>query len=526
LPKHALQNTFYSLIVVVVFLPLVKLVYSANFGMIDDHRMLSIVESTESIGLLGQFTSFFPLQDYGETKRFQPSQLAFWGVQSFFFKTSPVLWYGVPVLLCILSGLLLLRVLVVQKGFFPGLIRVNASGQKILNLSILLIFLSLPIWRTNLNKLGVAEVFTIPLTMYLFYCVLKVISRGSGVQVILHICLVSIALVGLRENNFVFGAVPSVLFFFSRHKLHYKEIMFSIFTSLVAASFTVWVTFGWILKVWSSGSDIYANETGLSRLFSAYQFPIFDASKAYLLCLIVFTIFGLYLLSRVQQRSQKLLLKILLSSNLVIFLIDSYMFGLLFSGHYSNQRFLFVFLLGTFELLFVLDYFFQKYFRKEIWLSVFGLFCGFTILFGAIAYTGNLNFSYQRSSENEVFNSILKEASQLSTEEKFEIVLISSNPYDYEPIFSTAFNINRLNDSKVSLLYKAAPNDLDAKLPDFATRKMLDAELSSISKSGNPNWLILANTFSPQKKICIVMPNTRDFIKDANCTLVRDFQIK
>ncbi len=521
--RQKLPNFFvYSPILLVI--PFIKLGLSANFGMIDDHLFLEVGDPSRFPKFGQLLHNYFSLQPYGHTKRFQPTQMFLWSIQSWVFKwhdkESPVMWYLVPCLLMLLSTILMIRLIDrIYREMCPSS-SVGRHHVILYQIGLVLIFLSLPIWRTSGFKLGIPEIYEIPLALLVLTFSAKIYFGNLNSKNFLSLIGSVVLIVGVRETAFWYGLIPLILLWSQKRNLSATTRNMWAFFSIFSVMWSLWIVGGYYYQVLNSGSDIYSSPIGFSRLLSSYSGQGFGQAKYYLTLFIVTEVCGLFLLIFRNIYVDKKFLAFILGMNMTVFLVDSFMLGSFFNGQYSTQRIVYLYLTLSYFCLLVYSqklqflYFFARH--KIVPLTML-------IIFSAICsnfYLKNFDQAKMIEMQNMKFNRAISQAIFDSKEKQYPIKLISSKPWDYEPIYSTAFNLKRISNPQIYLEYTASKDQFLSSLSDLPTRKNLNAQLSAIEKSGNFAWKISAPNLNNLKFICLRMPNTEIYFKGHGCQVV------
>jgi hypothetical protein len=515
-----------SYLTVLLTVPFIALSFHSNFGMIDDHLYLQVGDPVKYPNISQIFHNYFSLQPYGRTKRFQPTQLILWSLQSWLFKLnskeSAVLWYLVPTLLMLISAILLVKLVKALNQLISIETNLSWFSRVTLEIAFCITFLALPVWKTSGFKLGIPEIYELPLILLCLLLAVRIYIEPWVLRNFAFLTFTCIALTGVRETAFWYGLIPSITFIFYRSRLDRKQNLIRLALSVTSILVTIWIIGGYYYQVLHSGSDVYGAPIGIARMLSAYRGAGSKDADIYLSLLVLAIILGAGILSFSKLINAKRILICLLGLNVAVFLIDSFMLGPFFIGQYSTQRYLYLFILFAFEVLMIIGSVGQNnhlIFGTKNSAVIFALILSFAFL---PQYLGNFEHAKFLNAQNSQFNFAIRSAVSQSNQSAIPLEIVSSNPWDYEPIYSTAFNLRRFSNQNIFLVYKASPEQLTRTLPDFATRANLDSQLKSIEESGDMSWNISARKLNVSNFICLRMPNTEKFYVLKGCVKIID----
>jgi hypothetical protein len=422
----------------------------AWFGLADDHLHFE-AQINSSRSFYEYFNFYFQLQPWGQTPRFNPSQLIGWAIESTIFGVNPLGWRVTQLFAVVICGV----AIGIAIRNFCNHFNLTSKKSHLYPLFGQAIFLALPFWSETIGRIGAPETFgAVAITLVLIN-ISRILDNPDSMMNYVFLAINTVLLVGFKENLLMFGFFCVLIQVYWLHKNEYfnrVKHLFLIVLQLIVMSFLV---FGFLPELISSGQQVNGAGIGFDRLILGKWLIVPSLSIG----ILVFS----YLFSWPKNRPQ--LLKINLCLTLMVFCEYFIMAGRL-GGHYG---FLSGVLISIQTMLSIVS---LKMFKK---VSV--ALVSLLTISGLVFNLTTTNTYFQRTIE---FKQELLELEKIQQSKDLRtVVIVASSEEQYEAVRSIViFNL------KPEMKYFLLVTD---DFPDGQLRN----NLIKISVDGNLDWHIL-----------------------------------
>lgn len=441
------------------------------FGLADDHHFIEAYDSAQG-NLQGIFDYFFQLQPWGDTTRFNPSQLLAWSLETTLFGDKAILWRTLQ-LIAVFTA-----VYAIGRSTYLGLslFLPNFPRKRVLAISFQGIFLSLPFLGESIARIGNPETFAATTLSLLILFHLKQFQNSNSLKYSWLIALLNIILVGFKENLFPLGLISlllQVLYLLRCDSI--KGRISQIAPLLFQLFYFVFFIMAFVPTLLGQGQDIYGNEIGINR-FSIGKWIILPTASLFL-----------FVLNIIKRRDSLLGLLLQIVCVFLVFL-DYFIMGGKLSGHYG---FVTGFVLMC-QLLFFLAA--TDFLGKNL--------LYFLIPAISIGITTNGIFTMEYLNSTRVFKNEISELRQkIASGEGSDVVIIIRSLDEYEAVSSTT-SFARSPKTKFYL-----KNEREFE------ENILSNHLRDAETAGNKIWHILPSSSRKITTSCIEVYFSKSEIK-------------
>lgn len=467
------STPYWTFLIPIIYVSIIfRNAINASFGLADDHLHFEANIASQK-SFLQYFHFYFQLQPWGQTPRFNPSQLMAWTIESTLFGTNPLGWRLVQLLAVLISGI---AIGIAARNF--GLL-LNFTPRKTLYLTVLsqALFLSLPFWSETIGRIGAPETLAAVVISLMLLNVSIMITNPSNWLNHVFLAVNTVLLIGFKENLILVvlcSVFAQVIFLYL--EIHKRRFLTAILL-ILQVSATLFVVLGFLPELISSGQEVNGAGIGLSRLIIG-KWVMVPAISLFI------SLFALYSTSE-RFRREIIIANFCLSSLVVI---EYFIMAGRLGGHYG-------FLSGVFlAIQTVITVAALEKFKKLSLISISTL-----IVSGLIFNLTSTKDYFTRTIQfkNEIVSLESIQESKLIQ----NIVIIASKEEHYEAVSSIiSFNF------KPKLTYfLLVTNDF----PEGALRE----SLTKFSSEGNANWHItpIDQLRSRLECVAVVFSETNQF---------------
>ena len=256
------SSSYWTLLIPMIYVSIIfRNAINASFGLADDHLHFEANLASQK-SFLKSFHFYFQLQPWGQTPRFNPSQLMAWTIESTLFGTNPIGWRLIQLLAVLISGI---AIGIAARNF--GLM-LNFTPRKTLFLTALsqALFLALPFWSETIGRIGAPETLAAVVISLMLLNVSIIIANPSNWLNHVFLAVNTIVLIGFKENLILVGlcsvfAQMSFLYL----EIHKRRFLTTILL-ILQVSAALFVVLGFLPELISSGQEVNGAGIGFSRL--------------------------------------------------------------------------------------------------------------------------------------------------------------------------------------------------------------------------------------------------------------------
>ncbi|WP_087721962.1 hypothetical protein [Pandoraea sp. PE-S2T-3] len=225
----------------------------AKWGAIDDHEIMWMIGQHPRLppSQIGQVLANTELAPDAKLARFRPSYYVIRAAEAMAWGKQPALWYGIRILIALLTGLTL------------ALLCLPFAGP-VLSAGFAIFVLSAPYWGDIFARAGPAETYAVfgLCVMALSWALRSRRTLGFAASVGVSIGIVIAA--GSKENMLVLAAIP-VLLLIWRKRL--RVTPWACLPLMASLTFMSWIALTVMSRLRNAGADIYSNDVSMhSRL--------------------------------------------------------------------------------------------------------------------------------------------------------------------------------------------------------------------------------------------------------------------
>lgn len=415
---------------------------NANWSIIDDHEIISIIGSRERLPVseIPAALSNTEVGKAGHTSRFRPSYYTLRLVEAASWGGNPKLWYATRISIAVLFAMILTAVCL-------------RFGAPFLTFCFLIYELSRSYWADIFARLGPAETYAVFGVCLITIGVIAGEKKRWGLLASICTAVGIVIAAGSKENFVILGALPIWLIFFRREHLPLANKFF--FISVLA--YIAWIVESVLrgLHNAGTGTDIYSNPTSIgSRMFVLSSFFKQPDVLVWLLvsALLFFYVYRLRLKGDIKSsESQRIYRYSIFFFLLLIVYASQFVF---YFGEFSPPRYQFpgIFCrhISIFLFIAIVDVVMHQNSIRFSRIHIASIFGGLCLLTATCAsfyqWHGTFTFdnirknritSQQKASDSNLFFGKLKDAvAYLKAHPTIPVILNSHKIDDYEPIYS------------------------------------------------------------------------------------------
>ena len=251
--------------------PLIK----ADWATIDDHEIMMFIGTAQNLALKSIPSAIVQteLNTNSQLPRFRPSYFGLRIFESVAWGKDAQLWYLIRISIGVLLSITIANICLT---FTNGYI---ASG-------FLIWALSQPYWISIIGRAGPGETYCVLGSCLAILGLLSLHNSEYRLKKALFFTLIGIVIAaGSKENFLVMGLIPIWILY----KLKWnKENAKQIFGCLLTISFLVWIFSVVLSRIYSAGTDVYANDASfLARINIATQIIYSKTVQCWLITIVL-----------------------------------------------------------------------------------------------------------------------------------------------------------------------------------------------------------------------------------------------
>ena len=455
------ENIKYTLIPLIFVIILTPNSLKGWFGLADDHHFIEALESSKG-GIKGIFDYFFQLQPWGNTTRFNPTQLFAWSVETSLFGDNSILWRLIQLLAVLSAGY------AIGRATYLGLeiLLPDLKQKSMFAISFQGVFLSLPFFGESIGRIGNPETFAAATLSCLILFHLKQFQNCNSVKYSWSICILNIMLIGFKENLLPIGLISLSIQALCINRSTSFKLRFGHVTPMsIQILYFMYFLLGFVPALIGQGQDIYGNDLGVSR-FTLGKWLILPLGSLILLLLYI--------------AMKRDFLKGLVIQSICVALVflDYFIMGGKLSGHYG---FVSGFVIMC-QLLFFLTT--TRFLGQHLlYFLIPAIFVGATI---------NIKLNIEYLNNTRDFQSEIKDLRQeINSLEKVDVVIIIRSLDEYEAV-SSVTSFARSSDTSFFLQNEGK-----------FEKSNLSEDLKKAEITGNKEWHISPSAFRTKTNPCV-----------------------
>jgi hypothetical protein len=233
----------------------------AWFGLADDHLHFE-AQNNASGNFYENLNFYFGLQPWGQTTRFNPSQLIGWTMESTIFGVNPLGWRVMQLIAVVICGT---AVGIATKNICKYL-NVSSNKSKFYYVFAQAIFLALPFWSETIGRIGAPETFGAVALSLILVSISRILIYPDSIVNFVFLAMSTILLVGFKENLLMIGFSSIILQLHFIRKNQYSNRLKFIFLIFLQLAMISLIIYGFLPELVSSGQQVNGAGIGFGRL--------------------------------------------------------------------------------------------------------------------------------------------------------------------------------------------------------------------------------------------------------------------
>lgn len=454
-----------TIIPVLFVMSLIPASAGAWFGLADDHLFAeALIATDESISELFRF--YFNLQPWGDSARFNPSELFGWALETYLFRVNALGWRIIQ-LTALLIGTIAIGLALRKISNLMGYSRNKTLGFLLFGQSV---YLALPFWSETIGRIGAPETFAAVSLSLGILNIANILAQCRTVNNFYWLGINTIALVGFKENLIAIGLCSLTFQFVLIMKTNAKFKLKFAGIALLQLFYIIFIVLGFLPELLLSGQAINGQSVSLSR-FVITKWVVIPIVA---LSVLVFTYF------LTERHIKNRILKV---NSLLCFLIVTEYFVMAgrLGGHYG--------FLSSVLLAIEIIVSIQHLRSFQLMLTSFILVLAF------VGIAANIMSTWSYLDRTRIFKQQLSQLEQIKKEYKIESVVINVKSIEeYEAVSSiTSFSYDFRTKFYLVVSDIGVTGELQSKLLNYSTNGFRDWHIQPLRDLENKSECISVN---------------------------------